>query len=197
MRPRDSRRRRSGRSAGCSSACPAIARWSSCFDDLHWAEPTFLDLIEYLAGWSRGCADPAGLSRTAGAARQAADLADGDAERDLVTLEPLSEQEAESLLDVLRGEAELSSDILASITEAAEGNPLFVEQMLAMMTTDDAPGRRDAAASIHALLAARLDRLEPDERATIERASVIGRDFWRGAVADFRARRTGLWSARC
>ena len=73
--------------------------------------------------------------------------------------------------------------MLAKITEAAEGNPLFVEQMLAMMTKDDAPGG-EIPPSIHALLAARLDRLEPEERAAIERASVIGRDFWRGAVAD-------------
>jgi tetratricopeptide (TPR) repeat protein len=57
--------------------------------------------------------------------------------------------------------------------------------MLAMMTTDDGhDGEPDIPPSIHALLGARLDRLEPEERAAIERASVVGREFWRGAVAD-------------
>ena len=155
------------------------------FDDLQWAEPTFLDLIEYLVGWSRDAPilvvclarpelldkHPTWLTVTPNATS--------------ITLEALSDQEAESLLDVLRGGADVSSDILARITEAAEGNPLFVEQMLAMMTTDDGPnGEPEIPPSINALLAARLDRLEPDERAAIERASVIGREFWRGAVAD-------------
>ena len=155
------------------------------FDDLQWAEPTFLDLIEYLVGWSRDAPilvvclarpelldkHPTWLTVTPNASS--------------ITLEALSDDEAESLLDVLRGETEVSSDVLAQITEAAEGNPLFVEQMLAMMTTDGGPnGGPEIPPSIHALLAARLDRLEPAERAAIERASVIGRDFWRGAVAD-------------
>jgi predicted ATPase len=155
------------------------------FDDLQWAEPTFLDLIEYLVGWSRDAPilvvclarpelldkHPTWLTVTPNATS--------------ITLEALSDQEAESLLDVLRGEADVSSDVLARITEAAEGNPLFVEQMLAMMTTDDGrDGEPEIPPSIHALLSARLDRLEPVERAAIERASVIGREFWRGAVAD-------------
>ena len=153
------------------------------FDDLQWAEPTFLDLVEYLVGWSRDApilvvclARPDLLEKhpTWLAVRPNATS---------ITLEPLSEGEAESLLEGLRGDAELSSDVLARITEAAEGNPLFVEQMLAMMTKDEVPAG-EMPASIHALLAARLDRLEPEERSAIERASVIGRDFWRGAVAD-------------
>jgi class 3 adenylate cyclase/tetratricopeptide (TPR) repeat protein len=154
------------------------------FDDLQWAEPTFLDLIEYLVGWSRDAPilvvclarpelldkHPTWLTVTPNATS--------------ITLEPLSEQDAESMLDeLMRGGADLSSDVLARITEAAEGNPLFVEQMLAMMSDDEAH-TDEMPPSIHALLAARLDRLEPAERAAIERASVIGRDFWRGAVAD-------------
>ncbi len=166
------------------------------FDDLQWAEPTFLDLIEYLVGWSRDAPilvvclarpelldkHPTWLTVTPNATS--------------ITLEALSEDEAESLLELLRGEAELSADVLARITEAAEGNPLFVEQMLAMMTNDEASAD-EMPPSIHALLAARLDRLEPAERAAIERASVIGRDFWRGAVADLsRAEDRAAVSAR-
>jgi class 3 adenylate cyclase/tetratricopeptide (TPR) repeat protein len=153
-----------------------------CFDDLQWAEAAFLELIEYLVGWSADApilvvclARPDLLDRQPGwlAATSATTVA----------LEPLSPPEAETLLELLRGETELSADLLARITDAAEGNPLFVEQMLAMLTENGSPAADLAIPpTIHALLAARLDRLHPEERAVIERASVIGKEFWRGAV---------------
>ena len=72
--------------------------------------------------------------------------------------------------------------MLAEIATAAEGNPLFVEQMLAMIKAGEPTTELSIPPTIHALLAARLDRLEPAERALIERASVIGKEFWRGAI---------------
>ena len=155
------------------------------FDDLQWAEETFLDLIEYLLGWIRDApilivcmARPDLLESTPGwlaAVPKAASI----------VLEPLSEPEAETLLDVLLGETELHTDLLARITEAAEGNPLFVEQMLAMLTENGhTSSDLTIPPTIHALLAARLDRLEPEERTVIERASVIGKEFWRGAITE-------------
>ena len=157
------------------------------FDDLQWAEPTFLDLIEYLLGWIRDApilivclARPDLLEQHPGWLATAANAS-------AITLDPLSEAEAESLLELLRGETELTADLFTRITEAAEGNPLYVEQMLAMLTENgNGSAKRDFAIppTIHALLAARLDRLEPEERAVIERASVIGKEFWRGAVAE-------------
>jgi class 3 adenylate cyclase/tetratricopeptide (TPR) repeat protein len=156
-----------------------------CFDDLQWAEATFLELIEYVVGWGRDapilvvC-----LARPELLERHPSWLG-GRPSATTIALEPLSSPEAEKLLDLLRGETEVSSDLLAQITEAAEGNPLFVEQMLAMITENgSADHKLSIPPSIHALLAARLDRLEPEERAVVERASVIGREFWRGAVAD-------------
>jgi class 3 adenylate cyclase/tetratricopeptide (TPR) repeat protein len=153
------------------------------FDDLQWAESTFLDLIEYLLGWSRDapilivC-----LARPELLDRHPAWLAVRPGAK-AITLEPLSPPEAEALLDLIRGETELGPEVLAKITEAAEGNPLFVEQMLAMLTENGAAnGELTIPPSIHALLAARLDRLGPGERAVIERASVVGKEFWRGAV---------------
>jgi class 3 adenylate cyclase/tetratricopeptide (TPR) repeat protein len=157
------------------------------FDDLQWAEPTFLDLIEYLLGWIRDApilivclARPDLLEQHPGWLATAANAS-------AITLDPLSEDEAESLLELLRGETELTAGLFARITEAAEGNPLYVEQMLAMLTENgNGSAKRDFAIppTIHALLAARLDRLEPEVRAVIERASVIGKEFWRGAVAE-------------
>jgi class 3 adenylate cyclase/tetratricopeptide (TPR) repeat protein len=155
------------------------------FDDLQWAEQTFLDLIEYLLGWIRDAqilivcmTRPDLLESTPGWLAAVPNAAS-------IVLEPLSEPEAETLLDVLRGETELDAHLFARITNAAEGNPLFVEQMLAMLTENgSASSDLTIPPTIHALLVARLDRLDPEERAVIERASVIGKEFWRGAITE-------------
>jgi predicted ATPase/class 3 adenylate cyclase len=151
-------------------------------DDLQWADETLLDLTEYLAGWTGDapllilC-----LARPELLERRPSWLVAPDSVS--IRLEPLTQEESEELLDVLRGDAEVSRDVLAAIAAAAEGNPLFVEQMLAMVKeTGESTGELPIPPTIHALLAARLDRLEPEERALIERASVIGKEFWRGAV---------------
>ena len=141
-------------------------------DELHWAEPTLLDLIEYLVGWT---ADASilllGLGRPELAERR-------PSWQVTVSLGPLSAGETEELADVLgvvSGQRERSR-----ITAAAEGNPLFLEQLQALAEE----GRTEAIPpSIHAILSARLDRLEPDERQVLERAAVIGREFTRSAVS--------------
>ena len=148
-----------------------------CLEDVHWAEPTFLDLFEYVAAWSRDApilvlclARPELLEvrpRWGGAS---------------LTLEPLTEHESETLLDELAREWPMPADARARIAEAAEGNPLFLEQMVAMLADGDPSA--DVPPSIQALLAARLDRLEPRERSVLERAAVVGKEFWRSAVAE-------------
>jgi class 3 adenylate cyclase len=147
-----------------------------CVEDVHWAEPTFLDLLEYVAGWVRDAsilliclARPELLetrARWSGAS---------------VRLEPLTPSESSLLLDELGAEWPLSAEERARVSEAAEGNPLFLEQMVAMLA-DGKP--TELPPTIQALLAARLDRLEPLERAVLERAAVVGKEFWRGAIAE-------------
>src|SRR5919204_2542466 len=101
----------------------------------------------------------------------------------LVTLTPLSDEDSSTLIQRLVREQALSDDEQARIVEAAEGNPLFVEQLLAMHA-ERGNGKLAIPPTIQALLAARIDRLEPEERAVIERASVEGRMFHRGSVAE-------------
>jgi class 3 adenylate cyclase/tetratricopeptide (TPR) repeat protein len=152
-------------------------------EDVHWAEPTFLDLIEYLAGFTSGPLLLLALARP--------DLLDERASwampkpnASTMLLEPLSEDEAEELIKKAGG-VDFSESALRRIAEASEGNPLFVEQLLAFQGED---GRQDdqpvVPPTIQALLAARIDRLGPEERAVIERASVEGRSFHRGAVSE-------------
>lgn len=93
-------------------------------------------------------------------------------------LEPLPDGEAKKLVAALAGD--LDSSVRTRAMEVAEGNPLFLEQLLALAAED---GQELVVPhTIQALLAARLDRLEPEERALLERAAVIGKEFWRGAL---------------
>src|SRR5207245_10660803 len=112
-----------------------------------------------------------------------------------VLLEPLAPKETERLVDSL---ATLDDALRARISQAAEGNPLFVEEMVALVR-ESGDGEVTVPPTIQALLAARLDQLEPAERGVLERGSVEGRVFHRGAVealapeeADIERRLTGL-----
>ena len=151
------------------------------FDDLQWAEPTFLDLIEHLTDWSRDApllvlclARPELLDVRSG-------WGGGKLNATTVLLEPLTEGETDELIERLLGSAELESGLHERIRKAAEGNPLFVEQMLAM--AQDSPGADvSVPPTIQALLAARLDQLPSGERLALERGAVEGQVFHRGAV---------------
>ena len=98
-------------------------------------------------------------------------------------LDALSAEETDALLDGLGG-AVLETDQRARIVETAEGNPLFLEQLLAL-ALEGGLAERPLPETIQALLAARLDRLGPGERAVLERGAVIGKEFAAG-----RCRRT-------
>jgi len=160
--------------------CESLARRRPlvlCFEDVHWAEPTFLDLIEYLAGWVR----EAPLLLLCLARPEFLDdrprFVGGGAEAESLVLRPLADADAIDMLEALGVESERDR-----ILEAAEGNPLYVEQLAAVL----AEGRRVEAIppTLHALLAARLDRLSAGERGAIERAAVAGREFWQDAVVE-------------
>jgi class 3 adenylate cyclase/tetratricopeptide (TPR) repeat protein len=167
-------------------------------DDIHWAERTFLDLISYVETNLTGV--PVVLACSA-----RPDLFDAHPEwgeesegRRVLVLQPLSEDESAEVAANLLGTTDLDAAVRAKIVEASEGNPLFVEQMLSMLLDDgilekDDRGRwiliREVGAiaippTIQALLSSRLDRLGPIDRVVVERASVIGQVFFRGAVED-------------
>jgi tetratricopeptide (TPR) repeat protein len=149
-------------------------------DDIQWAEPTLLDLIEYVSTF----AQDASLLLLCIARPDLFELrpawATPKPNTTLVTLEPLGGSETETLVEELR---DLPDETKAHIVEAAEGNPLFVEQLVAMQA-ESGNGELEIPPTIQALLAARIDRLEPEERSVIERASIEGRMFHRGAVAE-------------
>ncbi len=147
-------------------------------DDLHWGEETFLDLVEQLADLSRDapilllC-----LSRPELVVRRPS-WGGGKWNATTVLLESLDAAETDQLLDALGG---ARGELRRRIAAAAEGNPLFLEEMVALVRES---GRGEVAVppTIQALLAARLDQLDPVERSVLERGSVEGRVFHISAV---------------
>lgn len=135
-------------------------------EDLHWAEPALLDLLDYLDGRIRGGALLLCQARP--------ELIEHRPEwaSDAVVLEPLGQAETERLARQAAGRA-LPAGTLASVAETAQGNPLFVEQLVAALA-DGQVGT--IPTSLRALLAARLDRLGPGERDLLRCAAVVGSD---------------------
>ena len=115
------------------------------FDDIHWAEPTFLDLVEHLADWTRDAPLLLVCRRPARAARAAPGLGRRQAERDAILLEPLRRRRVRTrLIENLLGHAPPAEERTATrIVEAAEGNPLFVEEMFSMLIDDGVLRRED------------------------------------------------------
>jgi predicted ATPase/DNA-binding SARP family transcriptional activator len=152
-------------------------------EDVHWAEPAFLDLVEHIAEWSTTSPILLLCLGRPDVVDERPRLGGGRSNISSVVLEPLSQRESDEL--ILLGGVELDEATRAQIAEAAEGNPLFIEQMLAIVSEHGADGAELAVPpTIHALLAARLGRLDASDRAVLQRASVIGREFGRAALME-------------
>ena len=155
------------------------------FEDLHWAEPTFLDLVESLAvqlGRSRlvlvCIARPELLEqRPVWAARAARAVS--------IDLTPLAEGPAAALLDALAGDQRIPPSVRARVLETAAGNPLYLEQLAASLSEQHGSQVRPVLPpTIQALLAARLQRLGPGASSVLARAAVVGKDFGVDAVRE-------------
>jgi class 3 adenylate cyclase/tetratricopeptide (TPR) repeat protein len=157
------------------------------FEDIHWGEPTFLDLLDHISDLSRDApilllcvARPELLDDRPG-------WGGGKLNATSTLLQPLTSAESNALLDGLDAD-QVDADVRARIVETAAGNPLFVEEMLALARDG---GDIHAPSTIQALLQARLDRLGLAERSVIERGSVEGELFHRGAVRELANGDTG------
>jgi class 3 adenylate cyclase len=148
------------------------------FEDLHWADPALLDLIELLA--TRLHDLPVLLLTNARPelldARPA--WGGGMLAYHALPLEPLDGTNAAQLALHLLG-----ADTKAShVAEVAEGNPLFIEQLAAVMSERGSEESGSLPTTIRGLVSARLDALPAEEREVILDAAIVGRIFWRGAI---------------
>jgi class 3 adenylate cyclase/tetratricopeptide (TPR) repeat protein len=150
------------------------------FEDIHWADAGQLDLIEYLAVHVRetpvvlvALARPELLDgRPAWGSRVRAQTT--------ISLEPVSEEEAATLVGHLLGE-ELPHRAIGRLVEVAGGNPLFLEELTAGLLEGTDVGK-ELPTTVRAAIAARVDALAPEHRAALISASVVGKVFWRGAL---------------
>lgn len=139
-------------------------------DDLHWGQPTFVDLVEYLRDAVGGPLLLLCLARP-----EFLELRPAWAELDdTLTLSPLDHDHIQELVEQGLVENGLPYERATEIIELAGGNPLFVEQVLAALTERDT---LTIPMSLQALLAARLDHLGPAERDLVRAASVWGVNF--------------------
>ena len=152
------------------------------FEDVHWAEEPLLELIEHLA--ERVKESP--LMILCLARPELLDIRPGWGGGRLraaaIELEPLAPDESEELLDALLADRELSTSERKTLLEKTEGNPLFVEETTRMLLEGGTASKR-IPDTLQAMIAARIDRLPRSEKRLLQRAAVIGRIFWEGAVA--------------
>jgi class 3 adenylate cyclase len=164
-------------------------------DDLQWADATLLALLEDLAESSREAPVLLVCSARPELLEKRPAWGGGKPNATSILLEPLSEAESERMLDNVLGESDLPDPVRDYIVRTSEGNPLFVEELLAMLvernilrreagrwTTSEVPAI-PIPPTIQALVAARIDRLPEAERTVLELASVEGKLFDRDAVA--------------
>ncbi len=166
-------------------------------DDIHWAEPMLLDFIEHQAEWGRD----APILFVTVARPELRDLRASLAEpgrrvAGVIVLEGLGGDASQRLARDLLGTGDLPPAIAGKVLAVTEGNPLFLRELVRMLVDDGVLVRDgdtwstsvdvadlEVPPTVHALLSARIERLDSDERIILERAAVIGPQFPRGGVA--------------
>jgi class 3 adenylate cyclase len=152
-------------------------------DDLQWAEPVFVDLVEHVADLSRD----APIFLLCIARTELLDVrpgwGGGKLNQTTLLLEPLDEAGCAALMDALVTDVAVDDELRERIARASAGNPLYVEEMVAMVR-DHGAGDVAVPPTIQALLQARIDSLDGDVRVVMERGAVEGEVFHRGTVAE-------------
>ena len=149
-------------------------------EDIHWADTTLLDLIEHVADLARDAPILVLCEARAELLESRSSWGGGKLNATTILLEPLAADEIDTMIDSFQADG-IDEHLRAPIRDAAEGNPLFVEQMVAFVS-DSADREVTVPPTIQALLAARLDQLDLPTRRVLERASIEGRVFHRGVI---------------
>jgi class 3 adenylate cyclase/tetratricopeptide (TPR) repeat protein len=163
-------------------------------EDIHWADPALLDLLEQFAEWVDA---PVLFLCPARPELLASRPTWGGGKRNYsaIALDPLTADESEDLIRALLDIDDLPSDVHRRILEQAGGNPFFLEEIVRRLVDGGhvvQDGDRWRATgdietveipdTVQAVLAARIDLLEPASRSALQAAAVVGRIFWPGAV---------------
>jgi len=152
------------------------------FEDIHWAEEPLLELIEHLSAWVR----EAPLLLVCLARTELLDIrpgwGGGRVRATAIELEPLGRRESEELVEALMTNGDLPDHARQELLDKTEGNPLFVEETMRMLAEEGIECVDKIPDTVQALIAARIDRLPAQAKALLQRAAVVGRVFWAGAL---------------
>ena len=151
------------------------------FEDVHWADAGTLDLLEALASRLRDVPLVIFALARPELLETKPSWGGGLPGYTALPLEPLGEPQARELAERLLADTGLEPE---AIVGTAEGNPLFIEELAAAVSEQGSDGTGNLPTSIRAIVAARLDSLPSDERSVLLDASVIGKVFWRAALAE-------------
>ena len=160
-------------------------------DDIQWAEPALLDLLEHVCDLSHETPIVLVCMARPDIVDERPGWGAGRANASSIVLEPLDEEDSQALAEQLMAGSHFDPDLSGRILEAAQGNPLFLEQVIAHLVDQrisdtTATGDREEVTipgSLTALLEARLDSLSDLQRAVLQRGSIEGQIFHRGAVS--------------
>jgi predicted ATPase/class 3 adenylate cyclase len=177
----DPQRARENFFSAVRSVIEAMARGRALvlvFEDIHWADSGMLDLVEYLAQWVRAPLLLVCLARDELLDRRPS-WGGGRRRAPSIFLDPLSREETESLVAALLPPGAVG--LPPAVVERAGGNPFFAEEIVRLLD-EGTGGAEELPDTVQALLAARLDSLEPFERRIVQQAAVVGRTFWEEAL---------------
>lgn len=165
-------------------------------EDLHWADRVLIEFLEHLVDWSSEVPMLVLCTARPELYEQHPGWGGGKRNSTTITLSPLDDEEMRRLISALPSAGELPSTVHEVVRERAEGNPLYAEEFMAMLGEryrDGEPVAEETEAfgevqisfpeSIHAIIAARLDTLSPEQKLLLQNASVVGKVFWSGAIS--------------
>ena len=152
------------------------------FEDLHWADEGLLDFVDHLADWARGVpllivcsARPELLDRRPG-------WGGGKLNAQTLALAPLADADSARLIGELIGQALLPAETQAALLERAGGNPLYAEQYALLYRERGSVEELPLPETVQGIVAARIDGLSAEEKRLLQRAAVVGKVFWTGAL---------------
>jgi class 3 adenylate cyclase len=156
------------------------------FEDLHWADEGLLDFVDYLVEWASAVPMLVVCTARPELLVRRPSWGGGKLNAVTVSLSPLSDEETSLLLTELLEQAVLPPDLTSALLARAGGNPLYAEEFVRMIAEREADAASDdppVPASVQGIIAARLDTLDPEEKAVLQDAAVVGRVFWLGAIS--------------
>ena len=154
------------------------------FDDLHWADEALLSFLEHLGDWAEGVPLLVLCTARPELYERQPTWAAGLRNATTINLPPLTDEETARLFSALLERSVLPADT-QHLLERAGGNPLYAEEFVRLLADrGELPEQAEVPGSVQALIAARLDTLSPERKGLLQDASVLGKVFWAGALAE-------------